>query len=244
MSDIKKTSHTIGKIKQLVDLNGDTTNFDLSFTVTCRDDTPFNLLVVDQSTLDNTPELTYKEVNGTISGNIVADKNIYQNYFLILKSDKTCIVDVERTLKVLPRTPDSVELTNNNPPSHEMFTNGSSESTNWKKIGLIAFIIISGICILWWLYKQKRSSENSQTDVNNPSTFDSSTPIRNQSPLQSSLMTSPTKPDSVPSQVGDSRKFNPTQVLSPDVMSQGSVRSSNDGDVGNSLLYRLRKFAR
>jgi len=62
MSQIKKT-YTLGKIKQLIDLNGDSTNFNLNFKVTAMDSSqPFNILVVDQTTLDNTPELNYKEV--------------------------------------------------------------------------------------------------------------------------------------------------------------------------------------
>ena len=36
MSQTKKT-YTLGKIKQLIDLNGDSTNFELSFKVTCKD---------------------------------------------------------------------------------------------------------------------------------------------------------------------------------------------------------------
>ena len=94
MSGVKQT-HNLGKIKKLIDLNGDSINFDLSFTVTCKDDTPFNALVVDQSTLDNGQELVYKEVKKTITGNILADKNVYQNYFLILKSDSPCDIELE-----------------------------------------------------------------------------------------------------------------------------------------------------
>ena len=103
MSGVKQT-HNLGKIKKLIDLNGDSINFDLSFTVTCKDDTPFNALVVDQSTLDNGQELVYKEVKKTISGNILADKNVYQNYFLILKSDSPCDIELEIVKKDLPKT--------------------------------------------------------------------------------------------------------------------------------------------
>jgi hypothetical protein len=101
---VVKQTHNLGKIKKLIDLNGDSINFDLSFTVTCKDDTPFNLLVVDQSTLDNGQELVYKEAKNTISGNILADKNMYQNYFLILKSETPCDVEVEILKKDLPKT--------------------------------------------------------------------------------------------------------------------------------------------
>ena len=82
----QKNTYILSKVKQLIDLNGDSINFDISFTVNCQDDTPFKLLVVDQTTLDNSEELEYKEQTNTISGNIVADKNVYQNYFLLLRS--------------------------------------------------------------------------------------------------------------------------------------------------------------
>ena len=67
--------YKLGKRKQLIDLNQDSVNFDLTFKVTCHtNDTLFNLLVVDQTTLDNNGELKYKEVKNTISGNIISDK--------------------------------------------------------------------------------------------------------------------------------------------------------------------------
>ena len=262
MSDTKKTSHTIGKIKKLIDLNGDNTNFDLSFTATCQDDTPFHLLVVDQTTLDNTPELQYKEVNGTISGNIVADKNIYQNYFLILKSEKTCNVDVELTLKALPKTPDSAMGMNEGiamPPPQQ----GPSRAVrkpvdtpiNWKKIGLIALVVVIGIAVLWWLYKRKGSSSNpeSKDSYEEPNlSFNNTMPAYDPTPVKTSPARPVPKSKASPemSSTGDSRGYKPgksgyrSTTLSPDVMSQASGRSSEGGDGGNSLLYRLRKFAR
>jgi len=86
--------YDVSSVKQLIDLNGETTNFDLTFTATSDDDEPFDILIVDQDILDNNKNLEYKHANGTISGNLVSDKNIYKNYYLILKSDKPCKVTV------------------------------------------------------------------------------------------------------------------------------------------------------
>jgi hypothetical protein len=265
MSDTKKTSHTIGKIKQLIDLNGDNTNFDLSFTVTCQDDTPFHLLVVDQTTLDNTPELQYKEVNGTISGNIVADKNIYQNYFLILKSENTCTVDIERTLKVLPKTPDSelglgdgqgdglIPPINQSPKVPRKIIGDEPSSINWKKIGLIALVVIIGAGVLWWLYKKNGKEPEVSHSFNNImpeyNPVQSLIPPRSQSPINMSPVNKYVSP--VLSTASDARVFKPvykreTKVkpsISPDVMSQTSRRSFGGDNGGNSLLNRLRKFA-
>ena len=41
--------------QQLVDLNGDTTNFDLTFNAASSDGSDFDVVVVDQATLDSNP---------------------------------------------------------------------------------------------------------------------------------------------------------------------------------------------
>jgi hypothetical protein len=64
--------------------------------VKSRDNSPFDISVVDQDTLDNNSELKYRNVtNGSISGQLKQDKNVYQNHFLILKADSPCECDVE-----------------------------------------------------------------------------------------------------------------------------------------------------
>lgn len=105
MSKTKQT-YKLGKIKQLVDLNRDVTNFDLNFTVVSKDGSEFYSVVVDQTMLDNEPNPEYKKVKGRISGNIVADKGVYQNYFLILKADKPCECDVTIDMKEIPKNPE------------------------------------------------------------------------------------------------------------------------------------------
>ena len=158
MSTHTKKTYTLGKIKQLIDLNDDSVNFDLSFKVTCHDDTIFQMLVVDLTTLDNTPQLEYKDVKNTISGNIVADKNVYQNYFLILKSDKVCKVDVETTKKVLPKTPTHDDDPSEQSPVEQGSVEKQSDNWftaffskfNWKKIGIISAVIAIGGLLVWY----------------------------------------------------------------------------------------------
>lgn len=271
--DCKRMSQTkklkLGKIMQLIDLNGDSTNFDISFTVTCEDDTPYNILVVDQTTLDNTPELQYKEVKNSMSGKIIADKNVYQNYFLILKSDTECFVDVDIKKHVLPITPNGpidpkIEGTHHNTSNRERLKNtkSSSKFISWKKIGLIALVVIIGIGVLWWLYKRKvpDSSDNNHTlgvENFNMSPKPSSNLHHIPSPDVniSSKKTDPCHASPVQSSC-DRRGYIPSRntnlthsfkhtSTSPDVMSQSSHMSSSRSDTGgNSLLNRLRKFAR
>ena len=156
MSQTKKT-YSLSKIKQLIDLNGDSTNFNIKFKVTCKDNLPFQVLVVDQTTLDNAETLEYKDVTGTISGNVIADKNVFQNHFLILKSDNQCEVDVEIIKEDLPKIPDSIIQQQINPPVNSLPQpiRQPSKGANWLKIGLIALVIIGGGLLLWYLYKRK-----------------------------------------------------------------------------------------
>ena len=78
----------IGKKQQLFDLNGELTNFNLNFAVKSSQNKDFYVLVVDQTTLDSNINLDFKITqNGYIAGNIINNKNVYQNYFLCLKSD-------------------------------------------------------------------------------------------------------------------------------------------------------------
>ena len=241
-----KKIYTLGKIKQLIDLNGDSTNFDLSFKVTCADDTHFDVLVVDQETLDNNQELEYKKTQKTISGNIVTDKNIlYQNYFLILKSDKECTVEVELIKKILPKPTENIQKFDQNlklpnrtaakPPSSEI---------NWKKIGLISVVVLIGLGILWFLYKRKNKIQSDAVPVLASPVLAS--PVFKPGPvLESPVLASP---------VQSSHSYKPTHKnigvkktrVSPDVMSQTSHQSSSvrsQNNESNSLLYRLKKFS-
>jgi hypothetical protein len=97
-------TYSVSKVKQLIDLNGDSVNFEINFRVSSHNKEPFDILVVDQSTLDSDPDLQYKSVtNGTISGKVRKDKNVYENHFIILKANSPCECDVEIEKTELPQ---------------------------------------------------------------------------------------------------------------------------------------------
>ena len=92
-----------GPRQQLVDLNGETTNFDLTFSALSKDKSDFHVLVVDQETLDANPNIELRKTNeGRMSGNIVSNKDTYQNYFLCIKADKPTEVDITIEKKEIP----------------------------------------------------------------------------------------------------------------------------------------------
>ena len=195
-----KKSLTLSKTQQLVDLNEDLVNFELTFTVTSHTKKPFNMIVVDQSTLDNNPNLEFKNVDHTISGDIISDKNIYQNYFLCLKADTPCDVDVEIEKKEIPPN-----LTSPAP------TENAIENENNQKSNMVKYLAILGIILLvcgflYYMYTKKNkdiSNESVMQKVNTPfilprntfnsSNFTSSTPIQSRSSTPSNSGATPVR---------------------------------------------------
>jgi len=102
---ITTNRYNVSSVQQMIDLNGDAKNFKLKFT--CRaenESTPFYVLVMTQAQLDNpdSKNLNYKKVNGSITGEIHADKNIYQNYFLLIRSPEDCKIEIVSNFEKLP----------------------------------------------------------------------------------------------------------------------------------------------
>jgi len=173
---VKKILSLTGGGKQLIDLNGDSINFDLTFTARNSENSDFYALVVDQNTLDKVPHdsLEFKRANGSISGNIVSDKNVYQNYFLCLKSDKPCEVEVIINKKeIQPAQPQPAQ-------PHPQQVNATEQrvknvapppsSTNWKLICIVIVIIIGGgLCYYMYVNKKKQQKNQSIENTMTPS---------------------------------------------------------------------------
>lgn len=155
-----KTNIQVTKIKQLIDLNGDKTNFDLTFNVKSANKESFEAIVVSQSQLDSGIDLDYKKVtNGIISGNIINDKNVYQNYFLLLKSDNPIDCEVEINIKEIEPQKMVETSIDDNYQNTLLKSDNSRENSvfNWKNI-FTGIIIIFGIILLYYLYNKSSSS--------------------------------------------------------------------------------------
>jgi hypothetical protein len=172
---MKKTeTYKLGKIKQLIDLNGDTTNFDLTFNVSSKDGSEFEALVVDQATLDNNPNIEYKKAPGTISGNIVADKNVYQNYFLLLKSENPCECVVSTEIKNIPPNPKFVkesfaQKTNNQnaPPTQNDKSTLSKEKPKFDMKRILLILVLIGLAAFVYFKFFRKSSKGSDGKIEN-----------------------------------------------------------------------------
>lgn len=157
----------VNKLKKLIDLNGDKTNFDLKFNVESLDNSEFEALVVSQSQLDSGESLNYKKAPGKISGNIVADKNVYQNYFLLLKSDNEIECKIEILIKDIPPKID-IDLNQQfdnfvNTNRDTSIINENQNRSDFKKKLLIIFIIIGVGLLIWFLIKPKISTKKTES---------------------------------------------------------------------------------
>lgn len=173
-------TYNISKVKQLIDLNGDSENFEATFHVKSDDGKPFDLLIVDQATLDQKPTLDYKHVSdGEISGTVRHDKNGKQNYYIILKSDTPCKCTVNITKKDLPKQQEK------SPPhmlqGHLNQQPEKNDGFNWIKISLVVAGIIAIGIVVYWFYKAKKG-DTAQPKIQSNDVFERVVP----SPVHSS----------------------------------------------------------
>jgi hypothetical protein len=164
-------TYNVTKQKQIIDLNGDSVNFDLTFNAKSKDGKPFYVSVVDQESLDNGREIAFKKSeNGEISANIVSDKNIYKSYNLVIRADNPCIVDISVDKKLIqPNIPKQVPQPRpvqvaKPPPQKRGWK-------SWKKIMLIVVIVLGIALLAYFYFGNKKSDKKVQNieDVCSPS---------------------------------------------------------------------------
>ena len=164
-----KRKYAVNSLQQLIDLNQDLTNFHIKFTCESEDPTDkFELLVVNQSQLDdpNSKNLQYKQVQGSISGEVTADKNVYQNYFLIMKAPKECNISVTTdVLEIAPKRKDPPPILQRASQQVPPVVTPKSTSKSvlnssvflWIVVGIVALVLIY---FIFWPKKNEKTIEN------------------------------------------------------------------------------------
>lgn len=146
---------TVDKTRRLIDLNSNYANFELEFSCTSKNREEFEAVIVDQARLDTSPDLPYQQSHGgRISGKVVFDKNVFQNWWLVLRSQNEHPIEVvvELNIRELPTT---------QPPAPPPESGGS----NWKLI-LIILLVVGGLAFLYYWFTQKSDgNENEDEDV-------------------------------------------------------------------------------
>lgn len=204
-------TYSVSKVKQLIDLNGDSVNFEVSFKVSSHNKEPFEILVVDQATLDSDPNLQYKSVtNGIISGKVRKDKNVYQNHFIILKSNNPCECDVEIQMTELPEFIQQENFKQESQPSQEFgprqggqvsqpvtdrLNSDKNDGFHWIKIILIVGFVAGIGFVLYWV-SQKNNIGDILPSITT-TTFDAPIPrIPDVPPIQKIQLLGPSRSNS------------------------------------------------
>ena len=214
----KTTTIDVNNIQQLIDLNGEMTNFKITFNVKSEDGSEFNAVVIDQHTLDNnaTPEFKTTK-NGELSGTIIADKNVFQNYYLALKSDKPVVCTLNIDIEEIP------------PQNIENFVGNSDDDksifSNWKIILLIVGILcVVGYGIYMYFFAKSPNTEILSSIV----ATENSIPVLVPTPIEINLNTEPVL------------SVNPS--MTP-VSSASSIKSSASAYNANNIMSRLNKLS-
>lgn len=161
---MKTFSMNVGKKKQLIDLNGSSVNFDVNFKLTSTN--PFYMVVVNQSTLDENKPIEYKHVtNGEISGNIVSDSGEYDNYFIIIKSDKPAQVEVSLDKREVPLNPTTHQspnmLSEHTPIDSERIPHLQKRPPSfwgkYKYVIIILIVILIALGVGYWYYTKQNT---------------------------------------------------------------------------------------
>lgn len=258
---IKKETYICDSIRKLIDLNQDVVNFHLEFTITSKEGEEFYVCIVDQNTLNNKKELEYKKAKGSISGSVTQDKDVYQNYFLVLKADKPTEVDVEINFKkinpVIAENPkEQYEQPLPRMPNNQLMPAKSQKKMPWAKILLFTGIIVAagGVIYYFFVYKKKKAgnmnlpksfsfskSENTPPVENppeKPSLAVSESPKKKSEPVKESK--SPLKSSPSSSETSSSETSKPSPVVN--VKSHKKQPVYKPYDTKKDMLNKLRNI--
>ena len=195
MSELKNL-YILTNREQLIDLNDESVNFDISFKVESTSKKEFLASIIDQNLLDENNYEYKPSINGEFEGQVIANKNRdFINYYLILKAidNEPCEVIVTLNKQTIERY-DEEKLTKENNKSFNIL---SILQKNWKYI--LVFVILT-LLFLFFNKNQKlaiKDSENnshyspSNHSVSNSSVYSSSNLSVSNSSVSNSSVYSP-----------------------------------------------------
>ena len=165
----EEQQYKISRRAQLIDLNKDHTNFKLQFECHATPDVTYQVCVTNQTELDSKDisELEMRTVEGgTISGNIVADSDVYQNYFLVLRSENEIPVQVVIDIEPIdPAPPSSVLHDEGNQSTSPAPSSSSSSTGNWLRILFGVMLLLFFLVIVYYIFQLSETRSSSPVEV-------------------------------------------------------------------------------
>jgi hypothetical protein len=108
-----KKEYKIGTSPQLIDMNQDLKNFHLTFRCTSKiPNKSFSICALTQKELDQKgiENIDLKDSQGSISGTIISDDDVYHNYVLVIKAPEDTDVVIEIQAREIPPNQDRKEI--------------------------------------------------------------------------------------------------------------------------------------
>jgi hypothetical protein len=163
-------TYPLTKRPQLIDLNGENVNFKLDFFVDAQEpNNEFQAIVLTQDQLDSVDmnKIEMKVAKGKISGNISANNNKYQNYFLVLKKKEESIPDFDVEVKIqlekleISENPELESITENYSIPAEQTDIQTTECATpfyrkpWFWVFLAILALVVGVFVYNYVYLKK-----------------------------------------------------------------------------------------
>jgi hypothetical protein len=155
---MKTSKILVSNVNQLIDINGDSSNFEAEFSVVSKNREEFEAVVVNQTALDEkgTNFEFQKSVDGQFSGTIVHDNNVGENYFLILKKGlKPYECEISINKKDLPKTPKNI------PEIQRQVITDTQPKEKMSFVKLLCIVLCIGIVgyIVYWFFSKKSAEK-------------------------------------------------------------------------------------
>ena len=166
-------SLTLDKLKQLVDVNGDLTNFRASVEVSPKSEGVYEVAIVNQTILDNAEDFKYSVQTDVFRHMFEVTDGIYQNYFVCLKAASPIDVDVKISVEKLPsQTVENVPSRSLPNPIAGVKIDPSPENEEkfyhqtWFKWAVIAAVVLS--LYLGYRYYSSRKTNSAPPMTHTP----------------------------------------------------------------------------
>lgn len=133
---------TVDKRQRIIDLNKDIKNFILNFQIKEKDNKEFFMQILSQKQLDNEniDDLDMKLIEGSISGTVEHNEDIYENYVLVLKNENDDEIEVEVNLEIDETFPDVENV--ENIKTAENYNNDKKSNNKYYYILILLVLII------------------------------------------------------------------------------------------------------
>lgn len=166
-------SLTLDKLKQLVDINGDLTNFRAFVKIIPKEEKVYEFAFVSQTILDNA-DISYQTHKGPFQHVLEINDNLYQNHFLCLRALSPLDVDVIIQLEEIPTqiaTPKfnnatMPEVADNQIISPEIVSEEKFYHQMWFKVFIGCVVAIAGILIYkYYFTKSDKQDDKTMSDL-------------------------------------------------------------------------------